>query len=130
MIGSIFVQSWLIWATFCFCFIKVPFAKLWSEECSYGTISKNAGAAVRKCSSEAVAQRCYVKNVFLKISQNSQENTRARVSILIKLLAPASACNFIKKETVAQVFSCKFSGISKNTFSYRTPLVTGSSSSK
>ena len=29
---------------------------------------------------EAVAQRCTVKNVFLKISQNSQENTFARVS--------------------------------------------------
>ena len=27
------------------------------------------------------------------------------------------ACNFIKKETVAQVFSCEFCEISKNTFS-------------
>ena len=34
---------------------------------------------------EAVAQRCYVKKVFLKISKNSQEDTRARVSFLIKL---------------------------------------------
>ena len=31
------------------------------------------------------------------------------------------ACNFIKKETLAQVFFCKFYEISKNTFSYRTP---------
>ena len=31
------------------------------------------------------------------------------------------ACNFIKKETLAQVFSCKFGEISKNIFSYRTP---------
>ena len=30
---------------------------------------------------EAVAQRCSVKKVFLKISQNSQENTCARVSL-------------------------------------------------
>ena len=37
------------------------------------------------------------------ILQNSQEN--------------ASACNFIKKETLAQVFSCEFCEISKNTFS-------------
>ena len=29
---------------------------------------------------EAVVQRCSVKKVFLKISQNSQENTCARVS--------------------------------------------------
>ena len=36
---------------------------------------------------EAVAQTCSVKKVFLEISQNSQENTCARVSILIKLQA-------------------------------------------
>ena len=34
--------------------------------------------------------------------------------------------NFIKKETLAQVFSCEFSEISKNTFFYRTPLVAAS----
>ena len=34
--------------------------------------------------SEAVAQRCSVKKVFLDISQNSQENTSARVYFLIK----------------------------------------------
>ena len=28
----------------------------------------------------------------------------------------ASACNFIEKETLAQVFSCEFCEISKNTF--------------
>ena len=33
------------------------------------------------------------------------------------------ACNFIKKETLAQVFSCEFCEISKNAFSYRTPPV-------
>ena len=31
--------------------------------------------------------------------------------------------NFIKKETLAQVFSCEFCEICKNTFSYRTPPV-------
>ena len=36
------------------------------------------------------------------------------------------ACNFIKKETLAQVFSCEFCEISKNSFSYRTPLVAAS----
>ena len=36
------------------------------------------------------------------------------------------ACNFIKKETLAQVFSCEFYEISKNTFSYRTPQVAAS----
>ena len=33
---------------------------------------------------------CSVKKVFLEISQNSQENTRARVSFLIKLQAKFS----------------------------------------
>ena len=42
--------------------------------------------------------------MFLKISQNSQENTRPE------------ACNFIKRETLAQVFSCEFCEIFKNTF--------------
>ena len=36
---------------------------------------------------EAVVRRCSLKKVFLKISQNSQENTCARVSFLIKLQA-------------------------------------------
>ena len=47
---------------------------------------------------EAVVRRCSVKKVFL-------------------------ACNFIKKETLAQVLSCKFCEISKNNFFYRTPPV-------
>ena len=46
-----------------------------------------------------LVQKQSVKKVFLEISQ---------------------AGNFIKKETLAQVFSCEFSGSSKNTFSYRT----------
>ena len=53
--------------------------------------------------------------VFLEILQNSQQNTCARVSFLIKL--QAEAYNFIKKETPAQLFSCEFCRISGNTFS-------------
>ena len=34
---------------------------------------------------EAVAQRYSIKKVFLEMSQKSQENTCARVSLLIKL---------------------------------------------
>ena len=30
---------------------------------------------------EAVAQICFVKKVFLKISKNSQENTRAKAAL-------------------------------------------------
>ena len=36
---------------------------------------------------EAVVPSCSVEKVFLEISQNSQENTCARVSFLIKLQA-------------------------------------------
>ena len=45
------------------------------------------------------------------------EYTCARVSFFNKV---------IKKEALAQVFSCKFCKISKNTFSYRTPPVAAS----
>ena len=38
----------------------------------------------------------------------------------------ARNCNFIKKDTLAQVFSCEFCEISKNTFSYRTTPVAAS----
>ena len=38
--------------------------------------------------------------------------------------------NFIKKETLAQVFSCEFCEISKNTFFHRTPLVAATDLSK
>ena len=42
-------------------------------------------------------------------------------------MSPRSkAYNFIKKESLAQVFSCKFCEISKNTFFYRTPPVAAS----
>ena len=34
---------------------------------------------------EAVTQRCSVKKMFLEISQNSQENTCARVSFIDKV---------------------------------------------
>ena len=49
-------------------------------------------------------RRCSVKKVFSEILQNSQENTCARDSFL----------------TLAQVFSCEFYKISKNTFLQNT----------
>ena len=58
--------------------------------------------------------------MLLEISQNSQENTCTRVSFLVKL--QASACNFIKKETLAQLFFCEFFEISENPLFYRTTL--------
>ena len=48
---------------------------------------------------EAVVQRCSIKKVLLKISQNSQENISVRVSFSIKLQASGDRCfpvNFVK----------------------------------
>ena len=73
--------------------------------------------------SEAVVQMCSVKKVLLEISQNSQKITCTRVTFLIKLQAWGQSLFFNK---IAQVFSNKFCGISKNTFSYRTPLLAAS----
>ena len=72
---------------------------------------------------DAVVQKCSVKKVSLQISQNSQENTCARVSFLINF---QSSGNFIKKETLAQIFSYEFCEISKSTFLYKAPLVAAS----
>ena len=55
-----------------------------------------------------------IKKVFLKLLQNSQKNTYAEVSILITL--QSQTWSFIKKETPAQLFSCKFCEILKITF--------------
>ena len=76
----------------------------------------------------SIRPEVFGKKGVLRISQNSQENICARVSFLIKL--QVQACNFIKKETLAQVFSCEFCEISKNTFSYRTTPVAVSKSSQ
>ena len=44
----------------------------------------------------------------------------------VKQICIFQACNFIKEETLAQMFSYEFCKIFKNTFSYRTPLVAAS----
>ena len=66
--------------------------------------------------SKAATRGVLQKKMFLDISQNSQENTCTKVSFL------GTAFNFIKRETLAQVFSWEFCEISKNTFFCRTPL--------
>ena len=55
----------------------------------------------------------FYKKGVLKNSQNSQENSCAIVSFLLKL--QAEACSFVKKGTLTQVFSCEFCEIFKNT---------------
>ena len=58
---------------------------------------------------EEVEKSLSIKKVFWEISQNSQESTCTRVSFLIKLQASGlqrrpQVCNFLKKQTLAQVF--------------------------
>ena len=75
-------------------------------------------------------QKCYIKKVFLEISQNSQESTCVRVFFLqnisgdcfckhsypLQFPIPAGRTHTKKKEALAQMFSCEFCEISKNTF--------------
>ena len=51
---------------------------------------------------EAATRGALCKKVFLEISQNSQENACARVSLLIQL--QVEPCNYIKKESLPDVF--------------------------
>ena len=62
---------------------------------------------------EAIVRRYSVKKVFLKILQNLQENTCAKVTFSIKL--QAESYSFIKKETLPQVFFCGNCEIFKGT---------------
>ena len=48
------------------------------------------------------------------------------VSVYKKIQTGLLKCNFIKKETLAQVFSCEFCEIFKSTFFYGAPLVAAS----
>ena len=60
----------------------------------------------------------FFRKGFLK---NFAKLTGAEVSFLIKV--QARPCNFIKNETLAQVFSCKSCKISKTPFSQNTPAL-------
>ena len=76
--------------------------------------------------SNSILNLCSAKKVFLKNSQNSEENTCARVSFLKSCRAELycrADCNFINKETLAQMFSSEFCDIFKNTFFYRTKFM-------
>ena len=59
---------------------------------------------------KAATRGVLCKREFLEFSQNSQENTCARVSFLIKLQS------YFKKDTLTQVFSCEFCEISRKAF--------------
>ena len=100
---------------------------MYNLPCNWSEV-KNCGIPISRLYLEAAARRCSVKKVFLEILQNSQENTCARVSFLIKLQASGrpQAYNFIENKTMTQVFSWEFCKICKNIFVHETPLVAAS----
>ena len=61
----------------------------WLVNCSFNPHKSFIGNHLDAVSTEAAGQRCSEKKVFLEISQNSQENTCAKVSFLIKLQVEA-----------------------------------------
>ena len=61
------------------------------------------------------------QTVFLCLFRSSRPDAFCKKGVL-----RLQACNFIKKETLAQVLSCEFCEISKNIFSYRTLPVAAS----
>ena len=65
---------------------------------------------------EAVFRRCSVKKLFLKISQNSQKNTCARASFLIKLQAWVLQL-YYKRGSSTGVFLWIFQNSSEHLFS-------------
>ena len=73
---------------------------------------------------EAVAGTCSLKKVFLEISQNSQENTCARVSFLIKL--QAAPATLLKKRLWHRCSPVNFAKFLSTPFFYRIPLVAAS----
>ena len=70
----------------------------------------------------STVQRCSYEKVFWKSAANLQESTHGKYQcqscfvILLESCNFSEACNFIKNETLAQVFSSDFCKISKNTF--------------
>ena len=85
---------------------KSTFDQLLQKDHTFSIHHENIESLRLKCTKhlkmyqnlEAVFWKCSVKTVLLKISRNSQENSCARVSFLIKL----------QLQTLGQVFSCKF----------------------
>ena len=59
----------------------------------------------------------------LEVLFKKEQVAGSGLQLYLKRDSGTGACNFIKKETLAQVFSCEFCEIYKNTFFYRIPLV-------
>ena len=113
-------KKWYTWTVLLrLVFLDKEYYLSFSKQCL--AVPHFSKAVAKELKAEAVVRRCSVRKGFLEIPQNSQENTRVRVSHL-----QLKSCNFIKIESLAQVFSSEFCEISKNTFFTKTPPVTAS----
>ena len=80
---------------------------MWSLKKEHIFLSLNSDTADNE-----ETQNLFLKIVFLKISQNSQENTCVKASFLIKM----QAWTFLEKRLRHSRFTCKFCEIFNNTF--------------
>ena len=99
---------------------QVMFGKWWRTNLVKPRIIWVTVSAKKNVFTEAVAQRCSVKK---GVFRNFAKITGKHLCQILFLIKP-QACNFIKKEALAQVFVfLRIFESSKNTFSYRTPPV-------
>ena len=82
-------------------------------------IKNNNNSSSRSSRPEALCKKSVLKNLAKFIGKHLCQ------SLFFNKNADV-VCNYIKKETLAQVFFCEFCEIFKNTFFYRTPSVTTS----
>ena len=80
----------------------------------FSYLIKKSGQKFKYPKTKAVTQTCSVKKVFLEISQNSQENTCARVSFLIKL--QAAPATLLKKRLRHRCFPVNLAKFLRTTF--------------
>ena len=66
--------------------------------------------------------------IFLNIYRNSHRRCSVKKGVLTRFAKFREVCNFIKIETLLQVFSCEFCEMPKNTFFTEHVLTTGSAS--
>ena len=99
----------------------LKFTVTYSRPCHNATMENFEENSLQKRSSMDILQcpkyrfsrqRCSIKKLFLKILQNSQENTCVGVLLFNKV----ARINSIIKETLTQVISCEICEVFKNSF--------------
>ena len=86
----------------------------WKISILYPKMSKEVYHQI-KFRKSIMSRRCFIKKLFLIISQYSQENTCVGVSFLINCLL-IKGLQLYSKETPAQVFSWEYCQIFKNNY--------------